>query len=72
MKSNKNNGILISLVVLAAAALLYFIGAGGNRGATIIVGKEPLADLPVSKISAIVIANEASTCLLYTSPSPRD
>ena len=64
MKSNKNNGILISLVVLAAAALLYFIGAGGNRGATIIVGKEPLADLPVSKISAIVIADEARTLTL--------
>jgi len=64
MKSNKNNGILISLVVLAAAALLYFSGLRGNRGATIIVGKEPLADLPVSKISAIVIADEASTLTL--------
>ena len=64
MKSNKNNGILISLVVLAAAALLYFSGLRGNRGATIIVGKEPLADLPVSEISAIVIADEASTLSL--------
>ena len=64
MKSNKNNGILISLVVLAAAALLYFSGLRGNRGATIIVGKEPLANLPVSKISAIVIADEASTLTL--------
>ena len=64
MKSNKNNGILISLVVLAAAALLYFSGLSGNRGATIIVGKEPLANLPVSKISAIVIADEASTLTL--------
>lgn len=61
MKSNKNNGILISLVVLAAAALLYFSGLRGNRGATIIVGKEPLADIPVSEISAIVITDEAST-----------
>ena len=58
MKSNKNNGILIAIIVLVVSAFLYFIGAGGNRGATIIVGKEPLADLPVSKISAIVIANQ--------------
>ena len=64
MKSNKNNGILIALVVLVVATFLYFIGAGGNRGTTIIVGKEPLADLPVSKISAIVIADETSTLTL--------
>ncbi len=64
MKSNKSNGILISLIVLVIAAVLYFSGLGGNRGATIIVGKEPLAELPVSKITAIVIADETSTLTL--------
>jgi len=64
MKSNKSNGILISLIVLVIAAVLYFSGLGGNRGATIIVGKEPLAELPISKITAIVIADETSTLTL--------
>ena len=64
MKSNKSNGVLISLIVLVIAAVLYFSGLGGNRGATIIVGKEPLAELPISKITAIVIADETSTLTL--------
>ncbi len=64
MKTNKNTGVIISLAVLLVSALLYISGVGGNRGATIIVGKEPLADLPVSKISAIVIADETSTLTL--------
>ena len=46
------------------AAVLYFSSLGGNRGATIIVGKEPLAELPINEITAIVIANEASTLTL--------
>ena len=64
MKSKKNNGIIFSVTALAIAAGLYINSQGTQRGAEIIVGKEPLSKLPAANISAIVIADGKTTLTL--------
>lgn len=64
MNPSTRKGIVISLAVLVAAAILYSTNSKGSRGATIIVGQEPLAELPAAEISAIVITDESGTLTL--------
>ena len=62
MKSERSNKIVGPVVALAILAVIYLATTNRNTSASIIIGKEPLADLPFSQINSIVItANQNET-----------
>ena len=62
MNSDKSNKIIIPVITLIVLGVIYMATTGKSNTATIVIGKEPLAELPFSKINSIVItANKNET-----------
>jgi len=62
MNPDKSNKIVIPVIVLIVLGVIYMAIAGKSGTAAIVIGKEPLAELPFSKIHSIVItANKSET-----------
>ena len=62
MNPDKSNKIVVPIIVLIVLGVIYMMSAGKRSTAAIVIGKEPLADLPFSKINSIVItANKSET-----------
>jgi len=61
----KNKQLVTMCSALALAAVLYFASTGGSDQPKMIIGQEPLVDLPVEKIQSIKITsvNETSAIL---------
>ena len=60
MKPDRSKKIVGPAIVLAILGVIYLMTAGKSSTASIVIGKEPLAELPFSKINAIVITANKS------------
>ena len=62
MKPDRSKKIVAPAIVLVVLGVIYLATAGKSGTASIVIGKEPLAELPFSKINSIVItANKSET-----------
>ena len=62
MKPDRSNKIVVPIIVLIVLGVIYMATAGKNGTAAIVIGKEPLAELPFSKIHSIeIITNKSET-----------
>jgi len=61
----KNKQLVSMCVAFAFVAIVYLVSSGGNDEPQMIIGHEPLSDLPVGKIQSIQITsiNETSAAL---------
>ncbi len=55
MNTGKSNNLLVSGIVLIVLIAVGLIIKGGDSSTSIIIGKEPMSDMPLSKIGSIVI-----------------
>ena len=60
MKPDRLKKIIVPAIVLIVLGVIYLATAGKSSTASIVIGKEPLAELPFSKINSIVITANKS------------
>ena len=60
MNPDRSNKIVVPVIVLIILGVIYMVTAGKSSTAAIVIGKEPLDELPFSKIHSIVITANKS------------